>query len=143
MWEKCLLESFSALNLVSNGVKFPIFGFTKLEIWFSKYCHIKLKISDFLRNELLRTSNFLLRLIVHFKLYFMDDTSSLVTITPSFLKLDSRWNKPLLMRFLNCLTFLLIVPHFYTWEIDHSLVSCLWFPWVWTLRMEHFNSSDS
>ena len=36
--KKCLLGSFITPNLVSNGIKFFIFGRIKLKIWFSKFC---------------------------------------------------------------------------------------------------------
>ena len=56
---RVLMGTFSALDLVSNSIKFSIFGPTKLKIWFFQFYRVKLKILDFLGNEVLRTFHFL------------------------------------------------------------------------------------
>ena len=76
--------TFSTSNLVSDSIKFSIFGHDKLKIWFFKDCRAKRKFSKFLGNEFLRTCHFLSISIDHFKLDFMKRQVSLGTLNPHF-----------------------------------------------------------
>ena len=88
--EKCLLGTFSTSNLVSDGIKFAIFGHAELKIWFFKNCHAKQKFSDFLGNEFLRTCHSLSISIDHFKLDFIEEASLSLDFKSSLLNLDFR-----------------------------------------------------
>ena len=86
--EKCLLRTFSTLDLVSNGTKFSNFRPMKCKIRFSKNCRKKLKFLDFVWNEFLRTHYSFSILIDHFQLDFMEEISFSCIIKPSLLNLD-------------------------------------------------------
>ena len=82
--EKCLLRTFSTLELVSNGINFSNFGPTECNIRFFKDYSLKLKCLNLMGNEFLETLHYPSILNDCFKLDFMKEISFPCVIKPHF-----------------------------------------------------------
>ena len=93
---KVLPGIFCTLNIVFNGMMFPVFGPTELKIWFFTCCRVKLEIFGLQKSEPSKNFQLSFQIDSQFQTWFYGWYKFSCDIKPSFLNHDFQWIKTLL-----------------------------------------------